>query len=86
MKIAREGANPIWVGCVLVYIIGMIGLDIYWLLKESGPAGWLIGLQAEILRGVYYPTLTFALLLLAEMVPVLLLKVALEQTTGKKLA
>jgi hypothetical protein len=86
MKLARDGANPVWVGLVLVYVLGMIGLDIYWLVTESGPVAYLADLQASILRGVWYPKLTFALLLLAELLPVLIAKVAVEQLTGKKLA
>jgi hypothetical protein len=82
----REGTNPIWAACVGIYILAALGVDFYWLFTESGPIGWLGDVQASIFDGKWYPKLAFMLVLLAEIAPVIVLKLVLERLLGKKLA
>jgi hypothetical protein len=47
MAMLREGTNKIWGPFFLVYILGFLGLDIYWLFSESGPSRDRTGAGAQ---------------------------------------
>jgi hypothetical protein len=85
MAIFREGTNPVWGAFVGVFVLGALGIDFYWLFTESGPIRWLAEVEAPIFGG-WYPKLTFLIVLLAELLPVLGLKLAIEALTGRRLA
>jgi hypothetical protein len=86
MGIFRPGTNRLWAAFVAIYFLTAIGMDFYWLFSESGPIRWLAVLQAKLLGGRWVPKLTFLVLLLVEIVPVVLLKLLIERVTGARLA
>jgi len=81
----RGGTNPLWAAFALIYFLGAIGMDLYWLFSESGPVRGLAMLQGKILGGHWFPKITFLVLLLAELGPLFLLKLIIERLTGARL-
>ncbi len=86
MPVLREGTNPIWGAFMLVWLLGWIGVDFYWLFTESGPVRWLAEVQASLLGGSWIPKLTLLLLILAQLFVLRVIKLAIETVTGRKLA
>ncbi|HVE43109.1 MAG TPA: hypothetical protein VNM14_24755 [Planctomycetota bacterium] len=86
MAIFREGTNKLWGAFVGIFVLTALGLDVYWLFSETGPVRWLALLQAKLMGGRWFPKLTFLILLLAELVPVIVLKLLIERITGKPLS
>jgi len=85
MSIFRRGTNPFWAAFAMIYILGAIGMDFYWLFTESGAVRWLAILQGKILSNHWFPKVTFLVLLLAELGPLILLKVIIERLSGTRL-
>ena len=84
MGIFREGTNRLWAAFAAIYLLSAIAADFYWLFTDSGLIRWLAMLQAKVL-GHWFPKLTFLILLLAELAPLLLLKLLIERITGVRL-
>lgn len=84
-RIFREGTNPVWGAVVAVWVLGSLALDFYWLFTESGVMRWMAEWQASLLGGKWYPKLGFVIVLLAQIVVLLLVKLVIERATGKKL-
>jgi len=85
MPVFREGSNRLWTAFVTIYLLAAIGLDLHWLFTRSGLVGWLAMLQARVPGNRWYPKFSFMILLLAELVPVILLKLLIERVTGTRL-
>ena len=85
MAVLREGTNPIWGAFMLVFVLGALGFDMYWLFTESGPIGWLADVQASMFSGQWFPKITFFLVFLAQIAVLLVVKVVLELITGSSL-
>ena len=85
MGIFRKGTNQLWAAFIGTYVLTAIGMDFYWLFSESGPVHWLAMLQSKMFGHRWFPKLTLLVLLLAEIVPVLLLKLAIERVMGAPL-
>jgi hypothetical protein len=85
MPLLREGTNPIWGVSVIVYLVGCIAADFYFLITESGPVRWLAEIQASLFGGTWVPKLTLLLILLAQIGVMLVIKKVIERVTGKPL-
>jgi hypothetical protein len=83
MAVLREGTNPVWGAFMLVFILGALGLDFYWLFTESGPIGWLADVQASIFDGQWFPKITLFVVFLGQIAVLLVAKVVLELITGR---
>ena len=82
MAIFRPGTNRLWAAFATIYLLAAFGLGLYWLFTESGPVAWLAALQGKVMAGRWFPKLTFIVLLLAELVPLGVLKLLIERVTG----
>jgi len=86
MGVFREGTNRLWAAFMGIFVLTALGMDVYWLFSETGPVHWLASLQAKLMGGRWFPKLTFLILLLAELLPVIVLKLLIERITGKPLS
>jgi hypothetical protein len=85
MAVFREGTNPIWGAFVLIFVLGALGLDMYWLFTDSGLIGWLADVQGSIFGGQWFPKITLFLVFLVQIVILMVVKVVIEKITGKDL-
>ena len=85
MAIFRAGTHWAWAAFVGISVLALLGLDTYWLFRESGPVAWLGALEARLLGGRWLPKLTFVLVLLIGVGALLLLKLLIEAVSGRKL-
>jgi len=84
-NIVREGTNPVWGIFMICAVLGILGLDFYWLFTESGLIRFLAEKQAAVLGGKWYPKVTFLILLLSQIGVLLLIKKLVELVSGKKM-
>ena len=85
MAVFREGTNKTWAAFALTVIVIALGFDFYWLFTESGPIARMAAIEARHLDGDWYPKITLMVLFLGEIGVLLIIKLAIELATGKKL-
>ena len=68
MSDRTEPVRKLPVALINLTIFTVLGIDLYWLFTASGPLGWFARLEAHYFGGRWYPTVTFLLLIVAELV------------------
>ena len=81
----HQRINTIWKVFALIYVLAALGLSFYWEIKDTGLAIVIRELQGSILGDSYYPALDVLCCLLALLLPLILVKFAVEKITGVKI-
>lgn len=80
-----EKINTIWKIVTLIYILGSLGLIMYWEFNDTGLCLVVRSWQAKILDDSYYPVLDIMLVLLLFLIPLFIVKFIVEKVTGVKI-
>lgn len=80
-----EKINTIWKILALIYVLGSLGLIMYWEFNDAGLCMIVREWQLMLLTDSYYPVLDIMLVLLVFLLPLFIVKFIVEKVTGVKI-